>query len=229
MYGHGQEQVERQLLAVVEVRDLGSGIEPGDPAGVGMADVPLVEQPDEGVRRLTGRCSTPRTISSSWPFCTSAPAAPPALPASFPAVPAARASSGSSRPSPRPAGPSTRASASGCRLRASVRNASTSGASGRPSAPSSTHWPVSTRNPASAACAEISLTRRVLPIPASPPTSAKAGSRACARPSSVVSNAISSRRSMNTGLITLVPISLPPSSRPAVIRTPPQRASRPDQ
>jgi hypothetical protein len=159
--------------------------------------------PSSTGRVTLSRCSSPRTISSSWAFCRSAPASPPVLSASFPAVPAAGASSGSSRARPSPAGPSTLASASGCRLRASVRSASTSGASGRPSAPSSTHWPVSTTNPASAACAETSLTSRVLPTPASPPTSAKVGSRACARLSSAASDAISPRRPMNAGLTTL--------------------------
>ena len=163
--------------------------------------------PNSTGRVALSRCSSPSTISSSWAFCMSAPASPSPLAASVPAVPAAPgagASSGSSRARPAPAGPSTPASASGRRLRASVRSASTSGASGRPSAPSSTHWPVSTRNPASAACAEASLTSRVLPTPASPPTTAKAGSRARARPNSAVSDAISSRRPMNTGLTTLM-------------------------
>ena len=90
-------------------------------------------------------------------------------------------SSGSRRPRPRRAGPSTSASSARAVVRASVRSASMSGASGRPSAPSSTQWPASTVNPESAACPASSVTRRVLPTPASPATIAKPGSPPAAR------------------------------------------------
>ena len=86
---------------------------------------------------------------------------------------------------------------------AGARRASTSGASGSPSAPSSMQWPMSTVNPASAACAASSPTSRVLPTPASPPISANAASPPRASRSGVASAAISSRRPTKTGLTTL--------------------------
>src|SRR5690242_4011341 len=75
-----------------------------------------------------------------------------------------------------------------------------SGASGRPSAPSSTQWPARTVNPESAACLASSVTRRVLPTPASPATIANPGSPSAACSNSAVSDAISARRPTKTGL-----------------------------
>ena len=88
-------------------------------------------------------------------------------------------------------------------MRASARSASTSGASGSPSAPNSMHWPVSMQNPAADPSAASSPTRRVLPTPASPPISATAGSPRSARRTGAASNSNSSRRPMKTGLTTL--------------------------
>jgi hypothetical protein len=65
------------------------------------------------------------------------------------------------------------------------------------------HCPVRTRNPAPDACPASSLISRVLPTPASPPISRKAGSPARARSISAVPRAISAWRPMNTGLTTL--------------------------
>ena len=65
------------------------------------------------------------------------------------------------------------------------------------------HWPVSTQNPAADASAVSSPTRRVLPTPASPPTSATAGSPPSARRIGAASDAISCWRPMKTGLTTL--------------------------
>ena len=142
-------------------------------------------------RLALSRPSSPRTSSSSWDTWTPSAAGSAAPPGS---------SSGSRRPRPRRAGPSTSASSVRAVVRASVRSASMSGASGRPSAPSSTQWPARTVNPESAACPASSVTRRVLPTPASPATIANPGSPSAARSSNAVSDAISSRRPTKTGL-----------------------------
>ena len=65
------------------------------------------------------------------------------------------------------------------------------------------HWPVSTQNPAKDARSASSPTRRVLPIPASPPISTTVGSPSSARRTGAVSNDISCWRPMKTGLTTL--------------------------
>ena len=140
------------------------------------------------------RLIRPSTSSSSCAGWTPSEAWPAA---------ASGSSSGSSLARLRRAGPSSPASSAGGVLRASARRASTSGASGSPSAPSSMQWPMSTVNPASAACAASSPTSRVLPTPASPPISANAASPPRASRSEVASAAISSRRPTKTGLTTL--------------------------
>ena len=110
-------------------------------------------------------------------------------------------SSGRRRASSRRAGPSTASSSAGDMEWASVRSMSTSGANGRPSPPSSTHAPVTTRAPRPRARADASSTRRVFPTPASPPTSTIAGSPPAARSVAPKRMSSSSRRPTSTGLM----------------------------
>ena len=88
---------------------------------------------------------------------------------------------GSSRPISSRAGPSTDAMRSGGRSRRKVRNASVSGAYGRPSSARSRQPPTSTRAPSLRARPANSSMSRVLPMPASPATTTIPGPPSVAR------------------------------------------------
>jgi hypothetical protein len=156
-------------------------------------------------RTPLSRSSVPSTCSSSCALLMSSLARSVGAARDDATADVALASSGSSLDSAGAAGPSTSASKSGGMVRARVRSASTSGASGRPSPPSSTHCPVSTQQSRLAASDASSLVSRVFPMPASPPIRAKAGSFTLACSSCPASEASSSRRPMKTGLTTFAP------------------------
>ena len=87
----------------------------------------------------------------------------------------------------------------------SRRSASTIGANGSPSPlPSETQPPSSTNVPAARALSATSSTRRVLPMPASPPTRTTVASPAVPRRTASLSDSSSTRRPMNSGLATRV-------------------------
>ena len=109
-----------------------------------------------------------------------------------------RPAPGSSRASSRRAGPSTRSSSAPDVVRTSVRSASTSGTSGRPSPPSSMQPPVSTRTP-SVTGPNAASSSRLLPTPASPPTSTTPGSPAVVRATAARSRSSSRARAHEDG------------------------------
>ncbi len=147
--------------------------------------------------RSTGRSAQSRP---SRPATSSGRLTALSAPAVTTAGPPGGASSGSSRDRPPADWPTTLSSSAGGSMRESARSALMTGASGSPSAPSSTQSPTSTANPSAAAWAVNSSTSLVFPMPASPPTSANTGSPPLATSIAAASVASSQSRPTNTGL-----------------------------
>ena len=122
------------------------------------------------------------------------------------------------------AGPATASSSSGSRARASPRSASVTGANGTPSSPRGTQPPRSTSTPCSAAVTATCSASRVLPTPASPPTSATSGSPPAVCASRSRSRASSSARPTKRPVMTWYAM---PPSMPALV--PHDHAGRPQR
>ena len=177
--------------------------------------------------RTTGPASA--RCSSSVSICSNSRARATAGSASRSVSP----NSGSSRANSRVAWVgSSAATPSAPRSRTSSLSTAANGANGRPSAPRSRQPPVSTRAPAAPAPAANSLTRRDLPIPASPPMSRVDGPpvRTPSRAESRVARC--SARPTRTGLLmrALIPSRMPPvgdiPSRPGAAPLTADTASR---
>jgi hypothetical protein len=144
---------------------------------------------------VASRWTSPSSSSNSRPWPAPATAGP--TTASRP-----QARSGSSRANSGRAGPATAASSAGSSWSARPRSASMTGANGSPSSPNGTQPPCSTRTPCWVAVAASCSASRVLPTPASPPSSATSGWPSMARVSSWCSRASSWVRPTNRPAVT---------------------------
>ncbi len=163
--------------------------------------------------RTASRSTTPSSSSNSRPWRASMAAAPAA------ALPP-QARSGTRRARSAPAGPATASSSAGSRSRARPRSAWVTGANGRPSSPSGTQPPRSTRTPCSLAVTASWSASRVLPTPASPPIAVTSGSPLAARASNSRSSASSSLRPTKRPVMTWYAMtpSMPPAPTVVAMR-----------